>query len=442
MNKQDLKLVTKLRALSVSDSNYWSFKGKSKRHHCHALIQYPAMMVPQMQGALIDSVLEIAPNTSSLFDPFVGSGTTLGESLTRGLSFYGSDINPLAVLSCQVKSGPFYIEALKRKTIELDTRIKKDQSIVVDIDFFGINKWFNANTQIYLAKIRRAIKQEPSLWARKVFWLTLCSTIRATCNSRSSTYKLHIKEESEISNIPSPLDHFTVTLQKNIQRLAEQKALLKQNVLLKNGSHYIQNIDIKNIDIRGNDELKNKKFDLLVSSPPYGDNQTTVPYGQFSYLSLQWIDVKDIDPKLNSALLNNQNTIDSSSLGGSLKNSEEKATIIKKISKSFTSCSNSIAKINPASNKKLASFIYDLNEALIPITKAMSKNGYMIWTLGNRRVANIEVPLDSILRELSEHHSCQFVHHIERDIPSKRMASKNNKVNTMTKETILIMRKL
>ena len=442
MNKQDLKLITKLNELSVSNSNYWSFKGQSKRHHCHALIQYPAMMVPQMQGALIDSILDIAPNTNAVFDPFVGSGTTLGESLTRGLNFYGNDINPLAILSCQVKSGPFYIKALKRKSDELISKIKNDSSIGVDINFFGIDKWFSLETQVSLSKIRRAIQNEPQLWARKVFWLTFCSTIRMTCNSRSSTYKLHIKKHTDIQNIPCPIEHFILTLNKNIGRLAEQKNILQQRNFLVNNSHYSQNINISNSDTRFDKGLQDQKFDLLISSPPYGDNQTTVPYGQFSYLSLQWIDLKDIDSKINTTLLNNQNSIDTNSLGGSLKDSDKKSVSITEASIRFKNCADSIAKINPNSVKKLTSFIYDLNEALIPITAAMAKNGYMVWTLGNRRIANIEVPLDSILRELSEYHNCQFVHHIEREIPSKRMASKNNKVNTMTKETILIMRKL
>ncbi len=67
-----------------------------------------------------------------------------------------------------------------------------------------------------------------------------------------------------------------------------------------------------------------KKYDLLISSPPYGDNATTVTYGQFSYLPLQWIDLDDINESVDKELLNLQNKIDSSSLGGSLKEAAEK----------------------------------------------------------------------------------------------------------------------
>ncbi|HGF7238972.1 TPA: DNA methyltransferase, partial [Vibrio cholerae] len=98
----DKDLLKRIEEYSLKDEAYWSFKGRSKRHHCHGLLQYPAMMVPEMQGELIDAVLSEDRNVKRLFDPFVGSGTTLGEAMCRGLDFLGIDINPLAILACEV----------------------------------------------------------------------------------------------------------------------------------------------------------------------------------------------------------------------------------------------------------------------------------------------------------------------------------------------------
>ena len=36
--------------------------------------------------------------------------------------------------------------------------------------------------------------------------------------------------------------------------------------------------------------LKDKSIDLVITSPPYGDSKTTVAYGEFSKLSLQWME--------------------------------------------------------------------------------------------------------------------------------------------------------
>src|SRR5258708_40165961 len=107
LDSLDQSLRTRLESLSTTDGEYWAFRGNSKRGHAHAFFQYPAMMVPQMQGELIRAVAEVKPGLNSAFDPYVGSGTTLTESMLQGLRFTGWDINPLAALLCIAKSGPF-----------------------------------------------------------------------------------------------------------------------------------------------------------------------------------------------------------------------------------------------------------------------------------------------------------------------------------------------
>lgn len=439
MLDNDRELLRRIEAYSLEDETYWSFRGRSKRHHCHSLLQYPAMMVPEMQGELIDAVLAEDNNIQRVFDPFVGSGTTLGEALCRGLDFLGLDINPLAILACEVKSGPLYTKKLNEKLEHLLEVIKSDTSNEIVIQFDGIDKWFLNEVQIELSVIYRAIKSEPSKWARKIFWLSMASTVRSVCNSRSSTYKLHIKSEEQMESTPSAFQAFEKKLRKNVLNIAAQKSVLAENNVLKTSTS-ISDVIIKNVDTAGT--IKNTvQCDLLVSSPPYGDNQTTVTYGQFSYLPLMWIDLKDIDNLTHKGLLAHKSAIDSMSLGGSIKDSKIKYEEVKAKSESFVECVEKIRAINPENIKKLISFIHDLDKSLTNSLRFLRDNAYMIWTLGNRRISNVEVPLDKIMRELLEFHGCHFVHELEREIPSKRMAKRNKIASTMGKESILIMRK-
>ncbi|EJA3101289.1 site-specific DNA-methyltransferase [Vibrio vulnificus] len=436
---KDTTLINKIKAYSLTDDTYWSFKGRSTRQHFHALIQYPAMMVPEMQGELIDAIQSVDQNVKTVFDPFVGSGTTLGESMIRGLDFVGHDINPLAILACEVKSGPLYTRKLQEKIERLLNTIKDSNPTEVALSFRGIDKWFLPEVQLELSAIYQAIKSEPSKWARKIFWLALSNTVRSTCNSRSSTYKLHIKSEEQIEKIGSPKQIFEKNILKSFENIQSQKSLLIEK------GHFVRSKSVSKVKIRNVDaktrKASKKKYDLLISSPPYGDNATTVTYGQFSYLPLQWIDLKDINESIDESLLDMQNKIDSSSLGGSLKESTEKLSLLGDRSSSLLSCVNQIDKINPDNTKKLISFIYDLDLSLRNAVNELRENAYMIWTLGNRRISNIEVPLDKIMRELLESLECKFVYQLERDIPSKRMASRNKVASTMGKETVLIMRR-
>lgn len=435
----DNTLIQKIAAYSLQDASYWSFKGRSKRNHCHGLIQYPAMMVPEMQGELIDAIQSVDSNITTVFDPFVGSGTTMGESMMRGLDFVGHDINPLAILACEVKSGPLYVNKLNEKIDCLLSAIEQVNSSEVAVSFKGIDKWFLKEVQLELSTIYLAIKAEPSKWARKIFWLALSNTVRSTCNSRSSTYKLHIKSEEQIEKIGSAKDIFKKNLLKSFENIKEQKEMLTKNGYLKR-SKSISKVTINNVDAKLRKKSK-QKFDLLISSPPYGDNSTTVTYGQFSYLPLQWIDLSDINEKIDPSILSYQNAIDSSSLGGSLKESEDKRIKLINRSPSLEICIEKILGVNPDNIKKLISFVFDLDLSLQNAIDELRDNAYMIWTLGNRRISDIEVPLDKIMRELLESRGCTYVYEIERTIPSKRMASRNQIASTMGKESVLIMRR-
>lgn len=436
---QDRELLERIEAYSIKDEEYWSFRGRSKRHHCHDLIQYPAMMIPEMQGELIDAVLQSDSNVHRVFDPFVGSGTTLGEAMCRGLDFFGVDINPLSILACEVKSGPLYIKKLKEKASAILDVIKNDDSTHIEVEFDGINKWFIYRAQVELSAIYRAIKNEPSKWARKVFWLSMSSTVRAVCNSRSSTYKLHIKTDKQVEATPSAIDVFEKKLLKNIDSIGAQKRIFNERNVLKVASS-VSDVVIRNANSA--DKIRASfKCDLLISSPPYGDNQTTVTYGQFSYLPLKWIDLKDIDNLTKKGLLAHKSAIDSMSLGGSIKGSAAKYEEIKERSASLVSSVEDVRSVNPSNIKKLISFVYDLDSSLSSSINLLRDDAYMIWTLGNRRISNIEIPLDKIMRELLEFRGCHFVHELARDIPSKRMAIRNQIASTMGKESILIMRK-
>lgn len=434
-------IAEKCRALTNVDLDYWSFRGRSKRSHCHAFIQYPAMMVPQMQGELIDIILSNKPSIKNVFDPFVGSGTILGECMSRGLNFSGIDINPLAILACETKADPFFIKSLEKKIVELKNYIQSDNSSMIDHYFENMDKWFIKRVQISLCKIKRGISQISEKWARRFFWVALSDTVRSVCNSRSSTYKLHIKSCEDFEKVKDPVVIFFEKLERNFNLKIEQKKLLK-NTLTRN-SHYSGNIKLHvgNILDKPN-VLAPESMDLLITSPPYGDNSTTVTYGQFSYLPLMWIDLNDLHNRPDLTLLKNASAIDSASLGGSLKSSLEKVDGLRELSQSFSRTINKFSQDDTHGMQRLSAFINDLELSLGNILLYMKKGSYLVWTLGNRRISGIEIPLNIILKELLESYGCEFICEINRSIPSKRMAIRNKNVSTMSSENVLLLRKI
>lgn len=397
------------------------------------------MMVPQVAQAILEQTCAVHPEIERVGDPYMGSGTNLTESMLRGLKFTGVDINPLAMLLCRVKAGPFFVDSLEEKMSHLIARIEADTRNSVDIDFTNRDKWFRVDVQIALSKIRRAILQEDSLWARRFFWIGLAEAVRLTSNSRTSTVKLHIRPKDEIEdrNCDS-IAVFKKAITRNLKNMKDQAKRLSEAGYLNRG-HYWREVDLTLGDTRqvGHSSLS----DVILTSPPYGDNPTTVTYGQHSYLPLQWIELADIDPDANDEYLSSTHEIDRRSLGGSKRIKKANQDALSDRSPAFKQYIGRL-KDQPADRvNRVTGFFRDLDACLDPILSSLRPGGLMFWVLGNRKVGGSRVPLDTILSELVAERQATLLCSLSRRISSKRMAPKNNIADTMSTEAILVMRK-
>lgn len=396
-------------------------------------------MVPQVAESVLAQACAVHPDIERVGDPFSGSGTIMTESMMRGLAFSGTDINPLAVLLCRVKSGPFFIDALSSKAEDLNARIEEDHRWAIEANFPNRDKWFSRDIQIALSKIRRAIRDEDAPWARRFFWIALAETARLTSNSRTSTFKLHIRTQEDIEGRTcEPIGIFNKVLARNLRHYEKQATRLSDSDQLVRG-HYQREVSVSLADIRN---VKGPvESDIIITSPPYGDNATTVPYGQYSYLPLQWVDLEDIDGEIDSDYLASTHEIDTRSLGGSKRIMNSELDHIKDRSPAFAKYIKSLKGQPRDRTLRVTAFFRDLDRCLIPILNGLRRGGLMVWTLGNRNVGGKRVPLDRILVELLQAHNATLLCKLSRRIPSKRMALKNNVCNTISKETIVVLRK-
>jgi hypothetical protein len=436
----DSRVRANLADKTSSARRYWNFENVLGRSHSHDYYQYPAMMVPDMLAGLIQAVVAADSKVKCVLDPFVGSGTVQTEAMSLGLDFSGLDINPLAILLCRAKAGPFLPAKLEDAAEDLISMIEEDTSCKREAEFDGLTKWFDAAVTIGLSRIRRAIRTESSLQIRRFFWVALAETVRLSSHSRTSTYKLHVRSQAEraLRRI-DPASTFEQIVWRNIESLRELTSKLGSEGLLSRGQ-YSGSVSTK---LKSATSLRQaRKYDLLVTSPPYGDNSTTVPYGQSSFLPLQWIDLSDIDEKATQEFLCTTHQIDSMSLGGSKRSALENVSVLSQKSLAFARFYRSLIDQPQDRRVRVAAFIRDLDACLDPILQSLKRDAYMIWVVGNRRVGGQRVPLDSIVGELLCARGAVEISTIRRSIPSgaKRMAVKNNLSHTMTKESILIYR--
>jgi site-specific DNA-methyltransferase (cytosine-N4-specific) len=420
--------------------DFWSFKKATRRTGAHALIHYPAMMVPTLQGKLLDAIQLANPSASEVLDPFVGSGTILVESMSRGLNFTGVDINPLATLACLAKAGPYFVQAFDEKRLELMANIEADTNCGHYTSFQGRAKWFSDPTSVTLSRIARSIELEPQLWARRLFWLALAKVVRFTCNSRTSTYKLHAKKAGTETRA-DPIALYANALNSFSQHITEQHASWSARGLLQSG-RYTRSTTIYLGDnrIRLSEAGLASKFDIVMTSPPYGDNTTTIPYGQYAFLPMQWIASEDISSDLDSGLLSNTHAIDTASLGGSRRYAAARGADLASKYESARTFSKDLAE-DSSEFKRFAVFFADLDDCLTQVCAVTKASGYQTWTIGNRHLGGRRVPMELILAEMLDARRVGTFARIRRSIHAKKMAHRNSVAPTMNAETVLLCRK-
>lgn len=397
------------------------FENYKKKSDIYGTVMYPAVMVGPVQKILLQNVLNNRSN-AKIIDPFHGSGTALYEAfeINSYYNLFGIDINPLANI------------ITKAKLQGVDTNILDDINLVKEIlikssvkfptvNFVNINKWFRSDIINDLSKIKFAIEQIKSYKNRLFFWVMFSNIVRKYSNTRSSTYKLHIKKKEQIEHMKNnSIMDFCSLIERNYRFYTKSSNSFK---LFKGDTLSL----LKNFD-------KNY-FDILITSPPYGDNATTVTYGQFSIIVLYWINKNDLE--LQGWEFDSFSKIDRESLGGYSKGNGT--------AKYFSYISTLLELIkDDQKKKKVQNFFYDYF-SFLDIATYVTKE-YIILTLGNRTVNGVNIELVDFTKKYLTDCGWLLTYEGRRNIYSKRtpkIISKNKDgvVYSMNQEFVVIFKK-
>ena len=433
MTKDLLHKLEELASAGVLDA-----KDAKRDENLHRFYMYPAMMVPATQSAIVEIISSEIGADGWAVDPFMGSGTSLLSCMEYGMNVYGQDINPMAVLVTMAKTNSYDVSKYREYVNHLKRVVYEDERDRVDVTFPSIDKWFVFSVQKDLSKIRRAIMDIPEKGMRCFFWVTMAETIRVCSNDRTSTFKLHRRTQEDIDQRKvDAISCFLSLCERNLKDLEIYAHKLGERHLLNNNEYKSAvNVQYGNSMTGINSPIK---FDLLVSSPPYGDNHTTVTYGQHSYLALQWIDRDDLPKKLTYDCLQSTQAIDRVSLGGKVLGDRRRD--VDNLLDSIPSLASFLSTIPAEERKKYdktISFIMDFDQSIQSLMPSMKPNAFYVWTIGNRNVGGRVIPNDLILIDIMQKNGVDLFCQTERKIFNKNQPKKNNFSSTMEKEKILI----
>jgi len=444
-SSSDRGIVTALRRASAKRPDYWDFREHIEELASQRLFQYPAMMVPEMQKQVIKAILRKHPEIQTLADPFLGSGTILALAMLHGRQFIGQDINPLSLLISKTRAFSLdYVELLEAVE-RVYSRARLDRTTCYAVRFKRQAKWFAKAANIALSRLTFAIRKESSVHSRRFLWVCLAETVRLNSNSRTSTYKLHVRPASQRHlTVSDVLECFNSISHRNVQIVEEFQRILRQAGHLDSNGRYKHSITIRYGDSARRfprDRRANRKPDLVITSPSYGDNRTTVPYGQAAWLPLRWIDTKDISHSIPPDLANGMYDVDNRSLGGRRPRNLPARRKVLGSRNAAAVYADELASLSRDGYSRFVHFVYDFRRALRHIAAGCREGGHIVLTLGERNISGTVCPLAEICIDLLKSFGIEEVTHIVRHIPSKRMAEKNRHSATITREYVSIFRK-
>jgi len=417
--------------MSINDKKYkrkydekWNFKGGSMKALVHGLHPYPAMMMPLIARTMLN---EYGKGNDTVFlDPYVGSGTTLVEAQYYGVhKAIGIDLNPLAILISRTKTQNINLELVKKKMEDFNSYITSAEDC--DAPEFSIrDSWFSERVINELAKIKKFIDSLDDPTVKDFFTVTFSEVIRSSSETRNGEFKLYRMSKKSLEKFnPQPISMFIELLKRNYDILSSVN--YERNTIIE---LYNENT----IDFIRHDDIKNT-VDIIITSPPYGDSHTTVAYGQFSRLANEWLGIKDAG------------TLDRRLLGGAkvperkfdIEELDDAIELIKTYDKEF----------NRDRYWEVIAFYHDYEESLKAIAPSVKIGGYIVYVVGNRRVRNVELPMDVITYKMFEKLGFEHIVTHVRDILNKRMPSKASPSNakggqipTMSHEYIVVMKKV
>ena len=412
----------------------WDFANADTQKYTHGLHPYPARMIPQIAHRLIE---RYSDPYDLILDPFCGSGTVLTEarlmrshnSPTPDLprNAIGSDINPLALLLAKVKSKPIDPKELDKQTTLLlkETennilQIRKSQLNAVqrptEKAFPNLTHWFKDYVIDELAVIRESIGKISNNDFRDFAKVCFSLTVRKVSNiyNPGDTFIKRLSSDKLVKYHPDVLKTFK-------KYVREANSLMKafSRICYKDAEINVTFADARNLPFSA------ESFDLIVTSPPYGEERNTISYTRWTKLSALWLGYE-------SSFIRR---IEKASLGG------KDNTSLQTPSESLNKILNKTAKKDQKLAKSASSFFNDYYKCLKEMHRVLRRNRYCCIVIGNRSLKRKRIPMDLITKEFGNKIGFHLAKVYYRKIPTKAIPWICAKGETIARENIIILKK-
>jgi len=340
----------------IKNGSIFIIDDKNVSYLTHNYFKYPCKFIPQIPNWALENLIS-NKKAKNVYDPFLGSGTTLVEAALHGHCGYGADIDPLSRILTKVKTNSYSAQDIAELRKILN-RLSDKKALANFKKFIpalpNINLFFDKKTIEELASLRGRIERIKNVAHYEFFLVMFASIIRkASLTGKVDWFALFIKKSSE--------------------------AILRAEEFSKAKSGKLVRVES---DAR-NSNIKSKSIDIAITSPPYIN---AFDYVRSLKLENYWLGLVD-DASIEVLRKNNIGT----------ESARKDERNLNKPPKSLVTAVALIAKVDMRRSKVVSEYFFDMNLNLQNVHKLLKKGAKYVIVVADSDIRGVAVPTSEIL---------------------------------------------
>jgi len=409
---------------------HWLKVGERATHYIHS---YPAKLLPHIAHFFLNAE-GLTSLGDRVLDPFGGTGTVALESLLAGRVPLYCEMNPLAQLIAKVKTqsldGSDLDTAFRQVKAARTTCLTRRQ---LAPQVVNVNHWYTPSICKELSALKATLLPLKSGAAKEFLLIAFSQTCRRMSNADP---RLSVPVRCKDLPKRKPFDAwgaFDEQVATNRRRYAELCELLGATNF--DGAKFVGN-DARRLYEPDSDfglgtkRLRKNTVQLVITSPPYAGAQK---YVRATSLSLGWLDfagVSDLKP-LENACIGREHFPRASCQVCQCVGINSADRLIRRV-----------FKINPLRSLIVATYLREMDVALMEMIRVLKPGGHLVMILGNNRVCGFDFKTSEYIRELAERHGMITRLRLVDEIRSRGLMTKRNKTaSVITREWVIVFQK-
>lgn len=351
-------------------------------------------LTPAYSVRVVEQILDKNDDRDRILDPFCGTATTALCAASRGHAALSTDINPFLVWFGNAKTALYSTTDLRRTLDAYEEVISRCGRRKVEANsapqIHNIERWWSPRALSYLCRLRETIREvtTPKSVERTLLLIAFCRTLIKSSNAAFNHQSMSFRDDAQ----------FELHLEEDFDAFFRGDVSYVVNGAAENPSGTGK---VLMHDARRLDELEDKGFDLVVTSPPYANRMSYIrelrPY-------MYWLDY------LNNG--RDAGELDWKAIGGTWgvatsRLGEWAPDSTRRPLKLLTPLLDNIANPRNANGRLLATYVHkyceDMSLHFESLTSVLARGAEVHYIVGNSTFYGEMLPVEQIYAQyLSE----------------------------------------